>query len=520
MTVKPTIPAPSRRELLGGGAVAAAGLLLRAGAVPVSAAAPTDPSPDVYHRLGATPFINCTATLTINGGSLTLPEVIEAMEHASHYHVDLDELAEAAGRRLAELLQVEGAMVSAGAAAALAHATAGCVAGTDPERMQQLPDLTGLKNEVIVPKSSRNTYDHAIRAVGVTMVEVDSLAEFEAAVNHRTAMVTVLGNRFERVHLGLEDIAGIANAAGVPILVDAAADYPVVPNPYLEAGADLVAYSGGKILRGPQGAGLLLGRGDLVRAAVANGAPHHALGRPMKVGKEEIVGVVTAVQAWVERRDLEAEYAEWEGWYHHISERITQVRGVSATVRPPSRGGPFPALHVEWDPTRIGLTAGELHDLMLQGDPPIKTQAGGDGHAFLIRPAALKPDEYRVVAERLSETLRNAPGPKSASLAPPLGPLAGRWDLEVRFARGRANHLLFLETDGNRIVGTHVGSIARGPIAGAIDGGRVRLDSVLPVEGARLRYRFEGVLDGDRMEGDLDLGEYPPATWSATRHRA
>ncbi len=511
-------PILSRRQVLTGGAATAAGLLASAGAMPLEAATPDEPSPDVYRRIGAKPFINGTATLTINGGSRLLPEVIEAVAHASHYHVDLDQLMEVAGRRLADLLEVEWAMVSSGSAAALTHATAACVAGTDPERMQQLPDVAGLKHEVIIPRSSRNAYDHAVRTVGVTIIEVDSVDELEAVINHRTAMVMILGNRFEEVPLGLKDIAPIANAAGVPVLVDAAADYPVTPNPYLASGADLVVYSGGKILRGPQTAGLLLGREDLLRAAYANAAPHHAFGRAMKVSKEEIVGMVTAVEIWVERRNLREEYAEWEDWYRHISETITQVPGVTTEVRPPSRGGPFPTLRIEWDPSRIGLTADELHDLLLDGSPAIQTQASGDGHDFLLRPMALKPGEHETIATRLAEVFRAAPGPRRASLAPARSPVAGRWDLSVRFALGQASHVLFLEADGNHLVGTHVGSLTRGPATGVIDGDRIRLQSVLPFEGTRLRYRFEGVLRGDQMEGDLDMGEYPAATWVANRH--
>ncbi len=509
-----------RRDLFRtGGAATAAALLAAAGARPSSAAPVREPPPDVYTRIGARPFINCTATVTINGGSRLLPEVIEAIEHASYYHVNLDALMEAAGRRLAELLKVEWAMVSAGAAAALTHATAACVAGTDPERIQQLPDLTGLKNEVIIPRSSRNVYDQAVRNAGVKTVEVDTIHEFRAAINHRTAMVMILGNRFEKVPCSLDEVAPIARQAGIPILVDAAADYLIVPNPYLAAGADLVAYSGGKILRGPQSAGLLLGREDLVRAAFANSAPHHALGRPMKVGKEEIVGMVAAVEVWVNKRKLEEEYAEWEGWYRHISETITRVDGVSAAVEPPSRGGPFPTLRISWDPDKIGLTAGELHDLLLHGEPSIQTHAAGPGHDFLLRPVAMKPDEYKIVARRLREIFRRAPKPQKRELAPPVADVAGRWEVDVKFLRGEARHLLFLETDGNRVTGTHLGSIARGNLQGAVDGNRVSFRSTLPYEGARLSYAFSGVLTGDVMEGELNLGEYPKARWTARRVR-
>ena len=308
-----------------GGAASAAALLSNAGATPLSEIH-EEPPKDVYTRIGVEPFINCTATVTSNGGSRTLPEVIEAIRHASYYHVNMDELQEAAGKRIAKLLQVEHAMVSSGAAAALTHATAGCVAGTDPERMQQLPDMTGLKNEVIMPKSSRNGYDYAVRMVGLTTVEVRTADELRAAINDRTALVAMLGDRFTpNVELPLKEVAPIANKAGIPVLVDSAADHLMTPNPYVAEGADLVAYSGGKISRGPQGGGLLVGREELVRAAFANSAHHHAFGRPMKVSKEEIIGVLTAVETFFGRRDLQQEYREWEGWYEYITKEITKV---------------------------------------------------------------------------------------------------------------------------------------------------------------------------------------------------
>src|SRR3954452_3909399 len=228
------------------------------------AAAAASATPDVYLRLGVRPFINTTATLTINGGSRTLPEVIAAIEQASHYHVNLDELMEKASARLAELLKVDWGMVTSGAAAALSHATAACIAGADPEKMQQLPDLRRLKNQVVMPRESRNVYDHATRTLGVEIIEVDSVAELESALGPRTAMIQILGSHFGSSRFGLAEVASIAKKAGVPILVDAAADYLIIPNPYIALGADLVAYSGGKILRGPQTAGLLVGRKDLV----------------------------------------------------------------------------------------------------------------------------------------------------------------------------------------------------------------------------------------------------------------
>ena len=509
---------PLNRRAFLGCSPAVATLLADAAAVPAEGAPAANASPAVYTEIGAKPFINCTATVTINGGSRLLPEVIDAVEQASHYHVNLDQLMEAAGMRMAQLLRVPWALVSSGAAGALAHASAACVAGTDPERMQQLPDLTGLKNEAIMPASSRNAYDHAVRMVGLNTVEVDSVEELKAKINHRTALVMVLGNRFDKVRVGLEAVAPIANRAGIPVLVDAAADYLIVPDPYLAAGADLVCYSGGKILRGPQTAGLLLGREDLVRAAFANSAPHHAFGRPMKVSKEEIVGMVAAVDAWVNSRDIEAEYREWHRWYKHIREVITQVSGVTAEVAEPTRGGPFPTMNISWDPDRIGLTAGELHELLLDGAPSIQTHAAGSGHEFRFRPVAMKPGEYKIVAERLAEVFRAAPHRKTITLRAAEADVSGRWDVRVKFAMGEAGHLLFLQADGNRVVGTHVGSVQRGPLQGTIDGDTISFQSVLSVEGSKLGYSFRGRIRGDRMEGALDLGEYPAATWTAVRH--
>src|SRR5258708_945574 len=349
-------PGISRRGLLHTTGAITAG---RAGAAS-SQAATSGPTPEVYTRLGVRPFINCTATLTINGGSLMLPEVIAAMEEASHFHVNLDELMEKVSARLAGLLQVEWAIVTAGAAAALTHGTAACLVGTDPEKIQRLPNLEGLKNEVIMPRESRSVYDHAVRTLGVKIIEVNSPDALRRAISPHTAMIEVLGNYFGNASLDLKDIAPIARPAGIPILVDAAADYLLVPNPYLSLGADLVAYSGGKIIRGPQGAGLLLGRRDLVRAAWANSAPHHGFGRALKVTKEEIAGMLRAVEIWSRSRDLTSDFRTWQSWYARISDRITRIPGVHTEERPPMRCGPFPVLNISSNAEQIGLTAGEV----------------------------------------------------------------------------------------------------------------------------------------------------------------
>lgn len=505
----------SRRDVLRTGGVA--------GATSVFAAATMPPAPaggNIYTRIGVRPFINLTATFTINGGTLTLPEVKQAMEEASHYPVNIDELMEKVGERLARLLGCEWGIVTAGCAAALAHATAACVAGADPEKMQQLPNLAGLPDQVISPRQSRNVYDHAIRSVGVKIVEVDSREEFYAALGKRTALVAVLGTGEARGKIRLEEIAEAAHKLGVPVLVDAAAELPLVPNPYLSRGADMVAYSGGKIIRGPQCAGLLLGRKDLVRAAFLNSSPHHAFGRSMKVGKEEIMGMLAAVEVWAGKRDMQAEYREWESWYASISETITTIPGIRTKVGPPAGASPFPVLNVEWDPAKIGMTAGELGRQLLEGEPRIMSHAEGEGYSFVLRPVAMKPNEYKLVAQRLREIFSRAPkGGVKPAAAPPVVDVAGRWDLELAFIYGTSQHRLFLETNGNRVTGTHFGRTLTAELTGSVEGDRIRLRSAFPYEGTRLTYEFAGSLEGDRMSGEVSLGEYGQARWTARRHR-
>ena len=398
-----------------------AALMSAAGARPLTAAA-KPPSPEVYTRIGVKPFINCTATITRNGGSLLLPEVIEAVEHASHYHVQLSALIDAASQRISELLEVPWAHVCSGAAAGLAHATSACIAGANPEWRQSLPNLKGMRNEVIMPKWSRNQYDHSIRMVGARIVEVESVEEARAAFSPHPAMVALLGDRFGNDRPNLRDLAPLAKERGVPVLVDAAPDLPIVPNPYLKDGADLVVYSGGKILRGPQSSGILLGREDLVRVAAMNAAPNSGFGRPMKVAKEELVALTTAVEIWVKERDIEREYAEWEGWYDHISREVRQAAGVETEVLGPTRGGPFPTLRVSWDTDKIGLRSSDVHHKLLASEPAIMTWDYGDRNYFVIRPVALKPDEYKVVARTVRSILAAAPKGHASCLTPHTSP--------------------------------------------------------------------------------------------------
>ncbi|HZB25019.1 MAG TPA: aminotransferase class V-fold PLP-dependent enzyme [Vicinamibacterales bacterium] len=508
----------SRRDVFRLGGLATAAGAVGGLATPEAAAAAPGPAKgaQVYTRIGVRPFINLTGTLTINGGALTLPEVRDASHEAADHAVDIDELMEKAGARIAEVTGSEAAIVTSGAAAALSHATAACIAGTDPELMQQLPDLTGLRDEVIMPRESRNVYDHAFRSWGARIIEIDSVESLRAALGPRTALVAVLGSAEAR-GVRLEAIAEAAHKAGVPVVVDAAAELPRKPDPYLARGADLVAYSGGKAMRGPQCAGLLLGRKDLVWAAFMNGAPHHAVGRMMKVGKEEIMGMVAAVEVLMSR-GTDGDFKTWRAWLTDISDIVTKVPGVRAEMQEPGGTSPYPTMNIEWDPQQVGITAGEVYDRLLAGEPRVMSHASGDGYSFRVRPPAMKAGDQILAGRQIAAVLRQAPkGIAAKTLSAPAADLAGRWDVEVQYSRGHARHSLLLVTSGNAIEGSHVGRRLHGAVRGEIDGDRVRLRSSLPCEGTRLSYRFEGRLAGETIAGEVDLGEYGKARWTARR---
>ena len=340
------------------------------------------------------PVINCRGTITVIGGSIELPEVSAAKVLANQQHVPLDELMEAAGKRLAELTGAEWGMVSSGCAAAMSHATAACVAGGNPDLHVRLPDLTGFaKDEVIIPGHSRNVYDAAIRAVGVKIIEVETPEELQLAIGPKTAMIYIFANaRNETGPLTTEVIAKIAKPHNIPVLVDAAAEVLTIPSVHLQRGATLVAYSGGKIIRGPQSAGLLLGRKDLVQAAWIHSAPHHGYARAMKVGREEVVGMVTAVESWV-KRDHDAEWKAWVSRGDLIAGRVGKIPGVTATVRRdegPGRGNRSPGVTIRWDAAKLGITGAEVTDILYTTEPRIAL--GGEAAAEaagrrLTRPA-------------------------------------------------------------------------------------------------------------------------------------
>src|SRR3954447_17443491 len=411
----------SRRELfrrggLLGGVPAFLGMSRAAQASPASAGK-LQLGPDLYQSIGVRPLINCRGTLTVISGSLELPEVRAAVDAAGQHHVVLDELMESAARRLAELTGAEWALISSGCAAGMAHTTAACVTGGNPDLHVRIPDLTGFaKDEVVIPKASRNEYDQAIRSVGVRIIEVGDAAEYEAALGPKVAMVYIMsGPRMENGPLGYDAVYSIAKKKNIPVFTDAAAEMLTVPNTYLQRGSTFVGYSGGKCLRGPQCSGLILGRKDLLQAAWVSSAPHHGHGRTMKIGKEEMIGLLAAVEMWVQR-DHKKEDEMWTQWMKTIADRVSTIAGVTATVRQPrGLGNHSPGLSINWDPAKLGITGEEVSNILWTTEPRIALGGGGGGGrggrgasdqtGISITAYMMMPEDVKVVADRVHEIL-------------------------------------------------------------------------------------------------------------------
>ncbi|MBT4484803.1 MAG: aminotransferase class V-fold PLP-dependent enzyme [Candidatus Latescibacteria bacterium] len=355
-----------------------------------------------YKSIGVKPFINCSGTITRLSGSLMLPEVKMAMEEASKSYVVIDELMDSVGKRLAELTGAEWGCVTSGCAAALVAGTAACVTHGNTEKMALFPGFPGMKNEVLVQSSHRMVYDRSITMVGMKMIHVDTKEEMGKAINERTAMIFIFGTALDREGISLEDMVSIGKKHGIPVMVDAAAERPDVPNVYIEAGVDLVGYSGGKCMRGPQASGLLLGRKDLVQAAHLNMSPHHAIGRPMKVGKEEIMGLLAAVELWIIGRDHKAERKEWERRFAYINDKITQIPTVKTKVNEPrGRSNVSLRLSISWDEKTVKISRSDMSMQMRDGEPRIL--GGPSLSAYMMEPGDEIP-----VAQRIYEILSSA----------------------------------------------------------------------------------------------------------------
>ena len=479
---------------------------------------------EIFRSLGIEPVINCRGTFTIIGGSIERPEVRAAMDAASQNFVQYDELAEGIGRRLAELTGAEWGIVTAGCAAAMKHATAACVTGGNPEKLIRIPDLTGFEStEVIIPRHSRNAYDHAVRNVGVDVITVETAEEFESALSSRTAMIYLLAER--EGPLGLKAVARMAASRGIPILVDAAAENLTIPNVHLRDGATMVCYSGGKALRGPQCAGLLLGPKDLMMSAWQASSPHHGPGRDNKVGREEMIGMLAAVEAWV-NADHEAEWETWLSYLDHIATKVSKINGVTTRVEEPTAlSNHSPVLHIMWDQAKLHITGEEAADELGRTRPRIALGSGyadeSDVTSLNVTAWMMQPGEDEIVADRIHELLSRKRSPRSTQMNVPAASLVGRWNVDVDFFSSRSRHTLFVEEqDGNWLEGSHQGDFSLRDLAGTIEGNQIKLLSRDRRPGDTVSFIFSGSLSGDRdgISGEIYLGEYLNATFSATRH--
>src|SRR5215831_15086441 len=327
-----------------------------------------EPRGNVYSRLGVKTVINCRGTWTYLSGSLQFPEARAAQAEAGRYFVNMVDLQRAVGRRLAELTGAESGLITSGAAGAMAAATAACIAGNDPQRIWQLPDTTGLKHEVIMV-GGRSAFDSAIRLAGAKLILVEKPEEIANAINANTAMIytTDLRDKLERE-------ASIAKEHNVPLLLDDAAGIPPIDNIklYAKMKLDLYTFSGGKGLRGPQCSGVLLGRRDLIEAALRNSCPFEgAVCRPMKVGKEEVIGCLTAIETWL-KTDPKKLYSEWNARVERIARLVETVPGVTTETYIPDDGNRYPTLRVSWDQKAWGFSITDCVQKLREGDPVIE----------------------------------------------------------------------------------------------------------------------------------------------------
>ena len=390
---------------------------LRTQSSPVAAAAGTAAHlhSTLYARLGVKTFINAYGTLTTLSGTLMWPEVSKAMEEASKQFVQIHDLQAQVGRRLAELTGAEAAFVTAGASAALCLATCAVTAGDDPKKIDRLPDLTGMKSEIIIQRAHRNSYDHAFRMVGVTLVEVETADDIRRAINPKTAaLAMVLSHNSVGHKVELEEMVALAHAAGLPLILDAAAEIPPAENlrKFTKIGADLVAFSGGKNLRGPQCSGMLLGRKDLIQKAYANSAPHNRFARIAKVGKEEIVGLLTAVELYLER-DHAAERKEYHAMLDRAARRLAGVPTVFTELITNDDYSHSPRLSVQWDEAKLGVTLDQMMERLINGEPAIvatdMTKYRPNWKRGIgIFPYNLRPGEEIIVADRVREILTDS----------------------------------------------------------------------------------------------------------------
>jgi uncharacterized pyridoxal phosphate-dependent enzyme len=366
---------------------------------------------NVYDELGVTTVINGQGTMTVLGGSLMRPEVEAVMALAGKHFVSVPELEVAAGKRIAEMLKLPAgysAIVTSGAAAAMQSGLAGILTGDNPKFIEQIPDLTGMKSEVIIQKTHRNPFDHQLRNTGVKLIVIETREELRNAANANTAMMHFSNFANEEGQIKVDEWVKLGKELNIPTFIDAAADTPPVSHlwDYANMGYDLIAFSGGKAMRGPQSAGLLLGRKDLVGYALLNNSPHEdTIGRSQKVGKEEIVGMVKALECYL-NEDHEALNKEWHKRLELISTKIMTLPGATTAYFLPDMANHVPHLEMKWDQQRIKITPQEAYTALRQGNPSIVLTTGERPDALSMNSFMLKPGEDAIIADKLYQVLK------------------------------------------------------------------------------------------------------------------
>ncbi len=372
--------------------------------------------PEVYKKLGVSPVINAQSWVTALGGSLMRPEVLQAMDDAAQVFVNMTDLNRAAGEVVARACGADKGLVTSGCAAAQVLMVAACMTGQNEDNVEQLPDTTGMKNEVILFKGQRNRYDKSFVTPGATLVEFGSetdatVEELEAAINEKTACIAFVVAPFLPTGIGLEETIRIAREHDVPVIVDAAAEVPPRANlsKFINMGADMVGFSGGKGIGGPQATGLLAGNSDLMEAAFMNSLNLYAsvagIGRPMKVSKENIIGLVTAIELFTDS-DEASEWAGWQSKAEFVLESLSGIPGLRVELEddPSERQGPQPVLYFEDD--YDGPSIDEIKKQLEAGDPAIYVGGGGARQEINIVMVNVQDGEEKIIADRLNEILR------------------------------------------------------------------------------------------------------------------
>jgi D-glucosaminate-6-phosphate ammonia-lyase len=376
-------------------------------AAPAAAAASARAGRDYFRELGVRPFINAAGTYTAMTASLMAPEVMDAINYASKHYVMLDELHDRVGERIASLVRAEAAMVTSGAASALTLGTAAVLTGGDRQKIADLPNLASMKSEVIIQKAHRFGYERAVRNCGVRLVEVETRDDLDRAVNDKTAMMLFYNNNNKEGQIRDEEFVQLGRKHGIRTMNDAAADVPPVDNlwKYTAMGFDLVAFSGGKGIRGPQSAGLLLGTKPLIAAARQNGSPNgNAIGRGMKVNKEELVGMLAALERFV-RADHDAEGREYQQRAEDIRRSASMVAGVKAEVFVPEVANHVPHVRVTWESGSRIRPAAAIVRALQDGEPSIAIR--NEGETLVIGVWMMQAGEAKIVSRRLRQELEN-----------------------------------------------------------------------------------------------------------------